>query len=255
MKTISSKAIATGVASLLMVISATAPAFAVGGTTTTTNTGGTNAVCTRVATIMSTNEANLAAHIASMNDNFKARLTKMTADKTAIDQKVITERTNAQNQFEQRITEMEAKSGLTDAQKQAISTFKTNMETAEATREAAVDSARDTYRTALMTQVQNHQQALTSDVNAYQVAVQSAFATATQNCGDGTAITTLRAAVKTARGTLSSQRDSAKIASEIKTLAATRNAAIKAANDAFRSAVSTYTAELTTALGATTSSN
>ncbi len=204
--------------------------------------------CTHITTLQSTNEAEMATHIAIMQTNFATRLAKITTDQAAVDQKVATARVNAHNQFEEKIKSMESQTGLTDTQKQAIETYKTDMNQAETTRETAIDKARTTYRTNLSNSALANQRTLTNAVNVYKTAVQSAFATASTNCGDGTALTTLKASIKTARETLTTTRTATKTTNEIKQYTTTRNDAIKAANKVFTDSVAQYTTTLTSAL-------
>ena len=239
----------------LAVVLFAVPSAHVSAVTAGTTDSGNGGFCVRVATLMSTNEANLEAHVASMQSNFSARMTQLAADQQNIDQKVATARTEAKAQFEQKITAMEAKTGLTAAQKQAIETFKANMEKAESTRETAVDQARETYRTNLADTISGQQTSLQSSVATYQAAIKSAFSTAAASCGDGQALTTLRASVKTARQALETARNADKVGATIKSLAETRRTAVQAANQAFVTAVQQYTQDLTAALAATTTSS
>jgi hypothetical protein len=184
-----------------------------------------------------------------MDANFSTRLTKITADKAAVDQKVATARTNAKKQFEVKVQALESKNGLTDAQKQAVATYKTDMELAETTRELAVDSARTEYRTALYSTVAGQQTALSNAVITYQAAFEKAFATAATGCNDGTTLATLKTAIQAAHQTLKTTLSTIKTTDKIKQLATTRNNAIKAADDAFAKQAAGFTATLKSALG------
>ncbi len=251
MKTISNKSIfgMTSLALLLATLVA-APSMAIVSPTTTTNKG-SSVACTHITTIESTNKATIATRMAGMQGDFAKRLTTITANKTDVDQKVASARAAANAQFESKIKSLEAQTGLTKIQLQAIATYKTDMQQAEVTREKAVDAARTTYRADLLAEVQTHQQDLSSAVAAYQTAVTAAFTTAATNCGDGTAVATLKTDVKSARETLTTARKSDKATTNIKQLATTRAASIKTANEAFAASVAIYTATLTTALGTT----
>ena len=208
--------------------------------------------CTHIATLQSTNEAEMATNMATMQTNFAARLAKITSDQAAVDQKVATARTNAKNQFEEKIKNMESQVGLTDAQKQAIEEYKADMIQAETTRQTTIDNARTQYRNSLMSVVATQQQTLTNSVNTYKTAVQSAFTVALTNCGDGTALTTLKASIKTARETLTTARSTTKPTNEVAQYATIRNDAIKTANKTFTDSVAIYTKTLTSVLKSTT---
>lgn len=224
---------------------------------TTTPSGavtGTGASCTRITTLQSTTQATIATHIATMKTDFATRLTGISTRETTVDQSVATARANISTKFAAKVKELEAQAGLTPVQLTAIDAYKADMIKAEATREAAVDAARSAYRTSLAAEVQTHQTSLSSDVAAYQTAVTTAFTTAVANCGDGTALATLRSDVKTAHQTLETARKADKVTTDIKAFATTRNDAIKAADTAFATSAAAYTATLTTILEAVTNS-
>jgi hypothetical protein len=250
MKTTSSKILITSIIVSAVMLIQISPAMAV--SEKPLNIGTTSTACTRIATLKTSNEAELTTQIITMQTNFAARIAKITSDKTATDQKVATARLNAKNQFETKVTAMLSQPGLTQVQTQAINTYKINMEQAETTRQTAIDSARTQYRTSLMNTITTQQQTLTNAINAYQTAVRSAFAIATTNCGDGTALTTLKTSIKTARQTLTTARTATKTTNEVKQYATTRNDATQAANKIFTDSVATYTTTLTSALKSTT---
>jgi hypothetical protein len=240
------KLILPAVIGLAVAIAPAVPVLAVSGDSTT------KAACSRVTTLSSVNEASLEAHVASLKSGYDQRLAKVAADKVALDQNIATNRAEVATKFATKIADLQALPNLTTAQTQAIATFKTNMQTANATRIVAVDVARTTYRTALTAFVTTQQQSLNSAALTYQTSVKAAFNTAITNCGDGTAITTLRASIKTARETMSTTRLSVKQASDIKVLAATRNDAIQSANKAFATLAAQYSQTLKDALATTT---
>lgn len=231
-----------------------APAGAVGPTpgTARTNEGSSNGACTRIATLGSTNEATIESKKAAMQTDFANRLTKITSERTQVDQKVATFRVNLAKTFDDKVVKLEAQKNLSDTQKAAIETFKTDMTTAEATREKAVDSARQTYREGLLQAINDRQTALASAVNAFQTSVTDAFSTAASNCSDAGAMQTLKTTVKSARETLQGTRNDNKVGSTVSQLAATRNASIKAADQAFAQSAASYGKTLATALAATT---
>jgi hypothetical protein len=225
------------------------PTFAVPAVTT----GTSSASCTRIAALGSTTNTTIAGHVATMNANFTSRLSDIANRDTAIDQKVTAARIKTADNFNTKITNLEAKTGFTVTQETAIKTFATSMQTAEKTRETAVDAARASYRVDLISLVKTHQAALITATTTYQTAVTLAFTTANTNCGDGTATTTLKATVKAARDTYKTARTDAKITTEIKALIATRSAAIESANSNFKNTAATYRATLLAVLRPTTS--
>lgn len=210
--------------------------------------------CDNVSAIQTKNEAELATRIVTMQADFAARLAKITSDKTEIDNKITTNRTEAKKSFEENIQKLELQTGLTNAQKQAIMTYNTNMQLAEKTRETAVDSARSKYNTDLLNVVTKHHQTITEAVNTYQATVQSTFMTAKARCDNGmttTNMSNLRTAIKLARETLTSSKTESEIKSQIKKLATTRNDAIKLADDHFKESATTYNTSLKVALKTT----
>lgn len=247
MKTISNIIKFAGSTGLLvgLLIISTLPAYAVPATE---NTSG---ACTRIATLGDTSNATISGHIATMNNDFAARTANIANRSTTIDPKVDATRAKATQTFDTKITKIEAQTGLTAVQKTALETYLTNMHTAETTREAAVDAARTTYRTDLVTTVKTHQTNLTAAITTYQNSVSAAFTTAGANCGDGTAMATLKTSVKAARDTLKTARTDTKVAATIHTLITTRNTAIQAADTNFTQSAATYTSTLSAILEAT----
>jgi len=183
-----------------------------------------------------------------MATNYSNRLKKITSGETAADVKLATVRTNAKKQFQDKIAQLESTAGLTNAQKQAIETYKTGMETAEMARESAVDMARSNYRTALTALLEEQQKVLTNTAAAYQAAFEKAFAAATTDCNNAN-LPTVKKAVQTAHQDLKTAVSNVKISDKIKQLETTRNNAIKTANDAFTKQATAYTKTLKTALG------
>lgn len=241
MKTISNKygALGLGVLSFVTALTLATPSGAAPLTSTVPT-----ATCSRITTLKTTNEAAVATKIASMQSDFTTRLTNISNRQAGVDQKTATFRTNLASKFEAKVNQLESQEGLTPAQLKAIDVYKSNMLIAEATREATVDGARNTYRTSLATVVADHQQALKDAASTFQSSLRSAFSTAEAKCGDGTALSSLKTDVATARQEFKTDRESSKITGEIKQLAKTRNATIKTADEAFAQTAATYTATL-----------
>jgi hypothetical protein len=246
MKTISSKS-KVALLTAFTVVFATVPVSQSGAVQG--ESGNNNSTtCNRMSALSTTGRATVAAHAATMQSDFATRLLTMTSNKAAIDQKVLDARTAANIKFEEKIAELKSRDGLTQEQVTAINTYQVNMQTAEATRTEAVDIARTAYRTALSANVRIQQETLTAAVATYQTAVNAAFATATEDCTNGSANATLRATVKTARETLATVRQSTGTGDSIRELIIIRNEAVRAANEAFAASAETYTATLIAAL-------
>jgi hypothetical protein len=210
------------------------------------------ATCTRISAMETTTQANMTTHMTAMQTDFTARLSSISSNESAIDQKIEALRTTARNEFAARIQTLESQSGLTQVQLQAINTYSLNMGLAATTRETTIDNARDTYRTALSSEVQQHQQLLADGATAYQTSINSAFSNAKASCAtDNTTMATLREAIKTARQTLTTTRQAGDTTNGIKELATTRNNAIKTANETFAATAKTHTDTLISALKVT----
>jgi hypothetical protein len=186
-----------------------------------------------------------------MQTDFTNRISTVGANQAKVDTTVAADRAKITANFEAKVQVLEAEAGLTKAQLAAITLYATNMKAAETTREAAVDAARTTYRTALTNAITTQQTALTIATNSFQISLKTAFANAVTNCGDGTALTTLKASIVSSRAVLTSERDSAKTTAAIQVLATTRDTAIKAADATFAKDAATYTATLAAVLPTT----
>lgn len=252
MKTISNllkSAVMPGLATLLALL-VVMPAFAIESPQTRQTTEPN--ICTRIATASKSGRATVSDKRTTLQTDFSNRLANLSTKQTEVDARVAAARDSATTKFEDKIKSLEAETGLTSVQLTAVGTFKTGVEAALTTRRAAVDDARAAYRTALVTQIATQQQELSGAVTAYQTAVTNAFAIAVADCTDTNAaatLATLKTSIKDARDTLNSARTPDTNKAAIKTLAATRDAAVKAANDTFRTTLKTLSTTLKTALG------
>jgi len=206
-------------------------------------------MCTRAENLYTTSRSTVAAHVATMKSDFATQMLRLTSTKADVEQKVLDARAAATTKFDEKITELKATANLTDAQMTAITKYETDMKAAMTIRLTAVDAARDTYRTALAETVQAQQKEMTTAIEAYQTALTTALTTAKEGCSkDSNSLTGLKSATKTARATLATTQKSSHIGDDIKALAATRNTAIKAANDTFKQTAKTLTATLVAVL-------
>ncbi len=254
MKTISKSLKTLGLLSLTVVtaIAVTLPAFAVENTTPGTESG--VATCARITALSSSGRSSVSEKRSTLQTDFSKRLTNISTKQTGIDTKISDGRENASTKFNEKIASLEAQTGLTGAQKDAIATFKAGVAEAITVRKTSVDDARSAYRTALASQISTQQQALSSAVTTYQAAVTSAFTTAVANCTADNVVTTfasLKAGLKTARETLTAARTPDASKDAIKALIETRNTAIKAANQTFKTTVKALAATLKSALQVT----
>lgn len=243
---------AAAVTSLALVVTLVSPAMAVPenapqGLQSTNR----SSVCTRLDNLGNSSIATISTHVTNLQAGFEARLSKISSNESSINQRITTAREKASSAFQERIQAMESKEGLTDTQIAAIETFKTNVEQAQQIRQTAVDSARSTYRTGLIDVVSANQQQIVQAANEYKVAAEAAFQNASENCANGEATSNLKAEIAAARQILTSARNGEELQAQIQQLRTTRNEAIKAANDAFKTSLATYKADLVATLTAT----
>ena len=205
-------------------------------------------VCSRLMNLETATLAKLSERDAAMKANFEKRQSNISNRHSEIDQKVATYRISLSDKFDAKVTELKAKEGITDSKLAAIDTYVEAMKTAEAERQAVVDAARLTYRTAMKQEVANHQQRLAEAAATFQASVKAAFAVAKANCNNTDAIPTLKTAIKTARDVFASSRKAEATGASIKQLAVTRTDSIKAAHADFKNKAESYRATLKAAL-------
>lgn len=152
-------------------------------------------------------------------------------------------RDETKSKFDERISQLEVKA-VTDAQKEAVADFKKAVEEAQATRKAAVDAAIKTYQDALATLVSSREDILKNAAAVFETTMQTAITTAKTNCTEGDDPAAVRqtfmASMKSAWDVLRSSvqvKVQGENMQQVEALAKTRNEAIKAANDAFRTSV------------------
>lgn len=242
MKTTSSiKSVVLGTATIVLATTSSVSAVTVPSVSSVKTS---SAACTKLATTITTKQAAMTQKIATMQADFQKRLQTISSNQAAVDQKAATYRSNFAQKFDAAVDKLRQEPQLADTQKKAIDTYHTNVMADEKTREQAVDAARSSYRTAYAAQVTTHQAALTKAATTLQTDILAAFSTAQANCGDGSAVSTLRGSVKKARDTFKSTRTDSAIKTNVEQLAATRNSAVKAADSAFKQQLQAETATL-----------
>lgn len=169
-----------------------------------------------------------------ISDRLKQRHDQREVDKQ-------TSRNQAKSKFEKNLTRIEDLA-TTDAQKAAVAAFKAAIEQALATRKAAVDAAMQTFRTSQSALVTQRQDAIKSATMAYKDAVATATAKAQSDCAAGIDAATVRstfvASIKAAKDKFQSEVTALdKIGQQVKDLTKTRNDAVKAANQVFKTAM------------------
>jgi hypothetical protein len=177
-------------------------------------------------------------------------LNKLKDRKTQRATQIQKNRDNAKAAFEAAVVKIEAKA-TTDAQIAAVATFKTTVETAISTRQAAVDAAVAAYQASLTQLVGAREDVIKNAAATMKSSVAAATATAQASCTAGddpvtirtTLITSIKTASETFRGSVSVKVNGS-MAQQLKDIAQTRDAAIKAANEAFRTTIQKAKADL-----------
>lgn len=179
---------------------------------------------------------------------------KLASDAQSVDQKVAAARQKADSERSADFTKLEAKA-TTGTQKQAVQDYETAVNNAVATRRAAYDAARQTFRDGVKSAVDSRRSTVSGQASTFEDSVNSAIATAQASCssdpGAGAAArTAFVSSLKTARQTFNgSRKDDTKIGQQVSQLAATRNAAFKAADQAFQNSLKTARQALVQAFG------
>lgn len=221
------------------IIVAPQPAFAVEAT----------GACAALPVAQAKYQTASATRLATMNSDFTKRIANISDRDSTIDSKIQASRQAAAEKFAQGIAKLTAQQGLTAEQQTAITTYQSQLQTAEKERESAVDAARATYRQSLQAVVQQHQTTLSAAAETFQSSVATAFTTAIANCSNSTARAALKTSIVSAKATFTAQRESAKVTDQIKALVQARDTAIKTADTAFSDKAKEHAATLTAALG------
>lgn len=230
-----------GASMLVVAAVVSSPSLALTLTTPrTTATTPPDQACTRLTTFSTTSAAKLKERQVAMDVDFAKRLSNIASRHDAVDQRVVTFRATLGDKFDVKVTDLKSKEGLSEAQLAAINTYEKDMKAAELAREEAVDAARETYRAGLIKEVETHQAALKTAAATYQAAVEAAITAAKADCGNGTAMATLKASLQAARESFQAARKASKAQPAIKELVTARTEAVKAANAEFAEKSAVY---------------
>jgi hypothetical protein len=210
----------------------------------------TSTTCARINTRATNAQIAVTEKTATMTAGFTTRIQNIDNRPNTIDAKINEKRIAAATKFDAKIKKL-LSTAKDASQKQAVTTFQTQVKQAEKTRETATDQARFNYRAELTKVVQAHQDALTEASAAYNTSVGTAFSAALTSCqagGEVGALATLKTDIKTARGAFKTSREASKTNDQVKALVATRDTEIKTADDSFAQALKEYTTALDQAL-------
>ena len=210
--------------------------FALGTKVTTTDP--TSYFCTNVASKTATISSKRTGLSDKVTQAWTQRDQKLSNGWQQVDQNVTTDRQQADTKQASNFTKLEAKA-TTDSEKQAVQTYESSIKSAVTIRRSAYDSARQTFRTGVQAAISTRRAVVTTQLDAFQSSVNVAINTAETSCSatpaDGPAIRlSFQSSLKTDRVTFQSDRkNDSTIGSQVKQLAATRDAAFKTANLVF----------------------
>jgi hypothetical protein len=236
------KRFAIAAAGAVMLLSSSLPAFA--RESPTKEPIGRPAVrqdataCARITKLAETIQGRLDTGRQKLMERRDDRAAKLAARRADEQAKVAERRAAWEGHWNDLIGRLE-KDGATNTA--AIAAFKTSMEAAWKTRDAAIAAADKTFRDGLDALVAAKKTAVESAAQAYKSAASAAFTKAQADCAAGvapaTVLTTLRASLKTAQDTFKSDRQAIdKIGEKVKALVTARQAAIQKANADFKAA-------------------
>jgi hypothetical protein len=187
---------------------------------------------------LNTEETTRIGKVESEHTKAEQEVTKNRGDRTT---KLAELRAKWDAQRKERYAKLEAKA-TTDAQKAAVTAFEATVDQAVATRRAAVDAAIATYQTQIDAARSTRNDQIKVAMTTFKAAVKAAQDQAKASCSAGTDPATVRqtftAALDSARANLKTAIANAdKVKTDIQPLTDARNAAVKAANDAFHTTV------------------
>lgn len=216
----------------------------------------TSPFCTQLPTKASTITTQVNSLVGKANDAWTQQDQKLASIFQKVDQDVSADRQKADADRQTDFGKLSAKA-TTDSEKQAVQTYESAVQSAVSTRRAAYDAARHTYRTDLQSAISSRRGVVSGQLSTFQSSVGSALSTAEASCtstpNEGPTIrTALQASLKSDRETFQNDRkgdDS--VRTQQQQLAATRNAAFKAADQTFQTNMNAARQALQQAFGKT----
>lgn len=229
-------------------------AAAAQGTAGTADRADAAGFCKALAAMSAKVEERLAGgtlSIAAKRDGAQARLETL---KKTHDDKLKDLRAKEDESRGKRVGELDDLAD-TDAERQALQDFQTDVAAAVAARRAATDAANDAFRDGLKALLAARKSAIDAATGTFAAAARAALAKAKKDCASGISPATVRQALldamKTAREMLQSDLQAVeKIGPQVKTLIETRRAAHEKAMDDFHAALEQAKSGLKTAFGA-----
>ena len=210
---------------------------------TKNNSSPTSQFCTNISTEASNVTSKLSALVAKVTQAQTQRNQTLTTQWQQIDQKIAANRQQASTELSSDFSMLEAKA-TTAAEKQAVQTYETTVNSLITTRIAAHNSAIQTFRAAVQSAISSRQSTVTNQLTTFEDTINTAIATAESSCTSdpssaSTIHQTFQASLQAAQLAFKNGRSSDNtIKTEIQGYAATRDASFKTADSAFMTAQS-----------------
>ena len=197
--------------------------------------------CTRIANVKTELNTKLATLETSRTAKRTEILNMLKARRDDRAAQIKTQRDEQKLKFEDNIEAIEDTATTSD-EKAAVGAFKAAVEAAMIVRKTAVDAAQATFKTTLDSLVNSRQEAIRTAGATFKAAVALALAKAQTDCAANvdpvTVRTTLMNSIREASTKFHSDVQAVEqIGQQVKEAAATRNAAVKAANKAFKDTI------------------
>lgn len=209
-------------------------------------------------TNLSTTTVTINSKISDLNSKLTAaqsnRTTQLSTNRAKWDAAIVANRAKWDANRQTEYTELQAKA-TTDAEKSAVNTYITSLQTAIQSHRGANNAARATFRSGEDNLISQHQKIVNDQVSVFTANVDGAETTANTSCQTAKpANETIRASfvgsLKTARETYRSDRTSdSAVSAQIKQLASARTAAIQNNDATFKSAADQARTALKAAFG------
>ncbi|TSC91722.1 MAG: Uncharacterized protein CEN90_186 [Parcubacteria group bacterium Licking1014_17] len=217
------------------------------------NAGANNTFCSRINTVSTRVEQRIVdrqARITKSENDREAKLAERFADRLT---RVAKNRAETDAKRAEKIALLESKAS-TDAQKVAVTVFKTALNNAIAARRTAINAAMKVFQDGVKQAVESRKNSVEALVANFKASAEAALQKAKNSCAAGTDSKTVRQTylndMKAARDAFQNGKQSLdKIGDEISNLAKVRNQAVQAAADAFKTAVEQARQQLKTAFG------
>jgi hypothetical protein len=214
-----------------------------------TSTSG--ASCSRIGDFSVNTQARLTDRESRYAKNYSDRLSNVDSREQKQNDRLVAARTKQDEGRIEQYGKLEGRA-KTDAQKAAVIAYESAINSAKATRRAAVDAAVSTFRTSLDSAIASRKSQVDASLNTFKTSVNAALEKAKADCTSGVDMKTVRATLKSsldaARTKLESDRKAIdKLGDVVSPLAKTRNAAVDAAVKNFKTAADAAKAALVAA--------